>query len=95
MRVLGLIIPLLVATLVVLYYTSEARQKRLDRRAFKRQKAAYLVTHPLHSGNEPIVWTCECGHTDNNHTSKGCAVIMGSRHECACFLTPREVRDRF
>lgn len=96
MRALGFLIPVVLATLVVVYYTSNTRYKHLESRAFKRQKAAYLRTHPLHSGNEAIVWTCECGHPDNSHTKGGCQVAEpGKLGACACFLNPREVRDRF
>jgi hypothetical protein len=68
-----------------------------DHRVYLKQKAKYLQTHPLHSGSEPIVWRCECGHTDNNHDRSGCVVNshQGKAFRCACLLTPRQVRDRF
>ena|SRR6478609_11007847 len=95
------IVPLLIAlffVVVVLYLTTGRGPlyKWRERRAFNKQKAAYLATHPQHSGSEPIVWTCECGHTDNNHTYDGCQVAEPGKYgECACYLSPREVRDRF
>lgn len=60
-----------------------------ERKVYNKQKAEYLKAHPLHSGTEPIVWTCECGHADNKHTKYGC------QPACFCKLSSREVRDRY
>lgn len=61
-----------------------------DKRAFRRQKANYLKAHPLHSGSEPIVWTCGCSHNDYEHDKHGC-----KHGGCYCKITAREVRDRY
>jgi hypothetical protein len=95
MRVLGLLAPLLAGGFVWWIAAHRPLRSYSDRRAFKKQKAEYLRRHPLHSGAEPIAWTCECGHTDNNHSNKGCVVVLSSKYDCSCLLTPREVRDRF
>lgn len=99
MKALGFIFPLLLAAFGywIITYTNDSTPVRdhFDRRAFKKQKAAYLKAHPLHSGSEPIVWTCSCGHSDNDHTRKGCRAALSKSYDCSCNLAPREVRDRF
>lgn len=90
MRALVYIIPILIATLMVVFYLDN--NGYFDRRALIKDTNRYFKKNPDHSKNEPVTWQCSCGHQDYEHLKTG--VCKGGTR-CTCTLTPRMVRARY